>query len=143
MAFYRDANGESIGDRLRLKLFPDLTNDERLAAEAYGRSYVSALEVQEIRPDGQMKVLDLMGKSTEPFLLFDRATSKSARRFCILFSWFLPLPHYTRIAGASVVEVPRKTVETWKAEVGEALRSARKKRPKLTLAGHLARFDDG
>ena len=92
MAFYQDANGESIGNRLRQKQFPGLTNDERVVAEGYCRSYVSALEVQKIGPDGHMTAIDLLGKNAEPVLLIDRAVSEAALPFAILFAWFLPSP---------------------------------------------------
>ena len=138
MAFFQDSAGRTLTERWRQKGFVGLSNDEQVAVAAYGRSYVSVLEVQEIGTDGQLWVVDVMQPDTGRFLLIDRTAASSVSRFTQVLSWFLPLPHYTRISGVSGVHVVRETFEAWKADLARSFKSARSRRPGLTRAEHLA-----
>ncbi len=138
LAFFRDASGRTLTDRWREKSFIGLSNDEQVAVAGYGRSYVSLLEVQDIAPDGKLWMKDIFRAGEDRLLVIDRTTASSVSRFSLLLSWFLPLPHYTRISGVTVVRVDRETVETWKAELARSWKSARLKRRGLTREEHLA-----
>ena len=138
MAFFQDSAGRTLTERWRQEGLVGLSNDEQVAVIAYGRSYVSVLEVQEIGSDGQLWVVDILQPDKGRFLLIDRSAASSVSRFTLLLSWFLPLPHYTRISGASAVHVVRETLEAWQADLARAFESARSHRPGLTRAEHLA-----
>ncbi len=47
MAFFRNSRGQTLAERWREKGFVGLTNDEQVAVAAYGRSFVSVLEMQD------------------------------------------------------------------------------------------------
>ena len=138
MAFFKDSAGRTLTDRWRQKGFIGLSNDEQVAVAGYGRSYVSVLEVQDIAADGQLWVVDVLKPDAGRFLLIDRTAASSVSRFTLLLSWFLPVPHYTRLSGASAVHVVRETLEAWKADLARSFKSARSSRPELTREEHLA-----
>jgi hypothetical protein len=138
MACFRNAAGQTLADRWRQKGFTGLTNDERVAADGYGRSYVSLVEIQDVAPEGHMWVVNLFHPESGRTLLIDRNLASKADRFTLLFSWFLPLPFYTRISGVSAVQVSRETVETWKADLERSLQEAQRRQPDLTRDEYLA-----
>lgn len=138
LAFFRNSAGQTLTERWKQEGFIGLTNDEQVAVVGYGRSFVSVVEVQDIAPGGQLWVVDMFRPERGRFLLMDRAAASSVSRFTLLFSWFLPLPHYTRISGVSAVHVARETFATWKKGVERSFKSARLKRPDLTRDAYLA-----
>jgi hypothetical protein len=138
MAFSQNALGQNLTERWREKGFTGLTNDEQVAIEGYGQSFVSVMEVQEVAADGRLWVVDIFRPKAERLLLIDRTLASVVSRFTLLLSWFLPLPHYIRIAGVSAVQVPREFLETWTTDLERSLTSARRHRPDLTLEEHLA-----
>ena len=139
LAFFRNAAGQTVQDRWRQKQFIGLTNDEQVAVVGYGRSYVSVLEVQEIVPGcGRLWVVDLFRPEAGRFLLIDQAAAAAVSRFTLLFSWFLPLPHYTRVSGVTAVHVPRETFEPWKDRLLRSFKSARVRHSDLTREIYLA-----
>lgn len=138
LAFFRNAEGQTLADRWRQKSFAGLTNDEQVAATAYGRSFVTVLEVQDIAPDGQMWVTDLFHPEAGRLLLMDRSLAPTISRFTLLFSWFLPLPHYTRVSGVTAVQVSRDTLERWRADLERSHKLAQRGRPDLTREEYLA-----
>jgi hypothetical protein len=125
MAFFRNARGQTLAERWRETEFVGLSNDEQVAVAAYGRSFVSVLEVQDIGPDGQLGMVDVFRPESGRFLVIDRSAASSVHRFTLLLSWFPPRPHCTRISGVSAVHVSRATLEDWKADLSRSYQSAR------------------
>lgn len=138
LSFFRNYAGHTLTERWQQKGFIGLSNDEQVAVVGYGRSFVSVLEVQDIGSGGQIWVVDMFRPEVGRFRLMDRSAASSVSRFTLLFSWFLPLPHYTRISGVSAVHVARETFATWKKGVERSFKSARLKHPDLTQEAYLA-----
>jgi hypothetical protein len=100
--FRRDAQGHSFADRWIGAGAPGLTNDERVFLAGKARMRPALLEVQEVRADGLLTMLDLLDPTAPPVQVLDRSSWARAVRYEVLFVWLYPLPHYCRVSGSGV-----------------------------------------
>jgi len=98
-----DALGRTFAERWLAAGTPELNKDERLFFA--GKTTISVVfwEVQEVRPDGLLRVIDLLEPEAGERLLMDRRGWMRATRFQVMLVFTYSMPHYERISGAAVL----------------------------------------
>ncbi len=97
-----DTRGRTFFQRWELENFTGLNNDERFFFKAYSGIRSAAVEVLEFRANDECLVRDQLDLQSPPMLIHDRSLSTVAVRFTRMLVRIFPMPHYTRIHGASV-----------------------------------------
>lgn len=101
--YRKDAQGRSVLDRWAEDGFPGLSADERILMRGRQQMWPAMLEAHWIMDDRRVEAVDLLDPERKPILVVDQGFAAQAVRFGVYFATVVPLPHYARLFGTSIM----------------------------------------
>jgi hypothetical protein len=95
-------DGRRLADCWEAARWQGLNNDERRLFQALAGQRLAVLEVHRQIDEQTVEVIDLLDADPVPFMVVDRAVTRTWLRFETLLTWAYEVPHFHRLHGVAM-----------------------------------------